>query len=886
MALAASLLYAMSMHLRAVVALVVAFAVSPLIASAEVPKHRLPRTFMPDDNRLRITVDPSQEQFQGQIEIRGKLASATNVLWLNAENLEITEALLIRGKQRMRLRVLPQPHNFVGLEAPRELPAGSATVKLTYRGKIDSKETEGLFRQKVGDDWYAFTHFEAIAARRAFPCFDEPDSKVPWELTLETPDGLVAVANSPAVKTEKAGKGMTRTRFAPTPPLPSYLVAFAVGPFELVNGPKSRGGAPIRVIVPRGHGGEVAYVMKSTSEILALLEDYFGTPYPYAKLDLIAIPQTVGFGAMENPGLITFNQRLLTARPEDFSISYQRGAALTIAHELAHQWFGDLVTPMWWDDIWLNESFASWMEDKIVDAWRPDWSHGTYAAVTRDQAAGQDSLASTRKMRQPVVTNDDIDNSFSFVVYQKGSAVLSMFEHWLGEETFRAGVRAYLAKHAGKNATAADFLAALDEAAKKEVSVAVTTFLEQVGVPLVRFGLVCDKGKPPRVTLAQERYVTTGSRAEKNQVWRLPVCVRHPNGRACTLLDGAKGELVLHEERSCPAWILPNAGGAGYYRSALEGDLLPRLLDKGLASVSLGERLAVLDDVRALLLASQVDLTTAGRLVARFAGDESPLIVGSVLGIALGLKSVAPNELLPNYGRFIAKTFGARARQLGWRPGDKENDDQRLLRKSLLLTAAVDGGDAELAAEARRLAADWLDDRGAVDKDMVGDVLATAARTGDRALYDRFLAAARESKDQRDRGRMLRALGAFRDPALVSQNIGHIADKTFDSRESTTLIFGGLGDRRTERAVYEAVKARYDALVAALPAQSRAFLVYTGSSQCSAQLREEIKAFFGTRTPKEIGGELTYEQAMEGLDLCIANRAARRPQVEAFLKAY
>ena len=874
------------MRTRLALPLLAGLILVPAVGAADPPKSRLPRAFLPESNHVQISLDPSQETFQGQIEIRGQLQAPTRVIWLNAEALELDRATLTRGGKSTTLRVLPQPKDFVGLEAPRELPPGPATLVIKYRGRIDPKETEGIFRQKVADAWYAFTQLEAVSARRAFPCFDEPDSKVPWTITLEVPRGMVALANTPEESETPTKKGTTLVRFAATPPLPSYLIAFAVGPFEVVAAGKTRGGAPLRVIVPKGHGGEVDFVVKTTFELLALLEDYFGSPYPFAKLDLLAIPQTVNFGAMENPGLVTFNQRLLTARRQDFTIGFQRSSAGTIAHELAHQWFGDLVTLAWWDDTWLNEAFASWMGDKVVDAWRPDWSHGTGPAESRDYAIAIDDLASTRKIRQPVVTNDDIEDSFNGIVYVKGQAVLSAFEHWVGEEAFQKGVRAYLTAHAGKNATSANFLAALDAAAGKPVSSALATFLDQVGAPLVRVGLVCDKGKPPRVTLAQERFAVSGSRVERKQTWQLPVCVRYPEGRACTLLAEPRGELVLDGAKTCPRWIAPNEAGLGYYRASLQGDLLARLLDRGMNALTLAERVALIDDVDALVKAGEVDLAIAGRLVTGFAGDENLQIVRSVVGIAAGMKWVAEGALQQNYGRFIARTFGARARQLGWKPGADESEDQKLLRKSLVPIVAVDGGDVELVKEATRLALAWLDDHEAVDPDLVSEVLGTAARKGDRALYERFLAAARTAPDLRDRGRLLRALAAFRDPELVRQNIRLVVDKAFDPREAYGLLYGGAYDERTKRVAYEEIKKQYDALAAVLPAPSRAYLVNIGASQCDRALREDVRAFFEPRTPKEMSGQTAFTQAMEALDLCIENRAARRASVEKFLRAY
>ena len=361
--------------------------------------------------------------------------------------------------------------------------------------------TTGIFRQKTGDDWYAFTQFEATDARRAFPCFDEPSYKVPWRLALTIPKGDIAVSNTPVAKEVSAGDGLRTVIFEETKPLPSYLVAFGIGPFDVVDA--GRAGikhTPIRMIVPRGQASEARYAVETTGQILALLEKYFGTPYPYAKLDNLVIPQTVRFGAMENAGLITCNERILLAKPAEETADFKRGWASVCAHETAHQWFGDLVTLAWWDDTWLNESFATWMSRKIVEQWKPEWDTPVSNVAARAGTMEGDSLATARKIRQPIESKGDIDNAFDNISYGKGAAVLAMFEAWVGPEKFQKGVRRYLGEHAFGNATYKDFLNALEAEGGAGVGKAFATFLDQPGVPLVSLDLVCGSGAPPALS--------------------------------------------------------------------------------------------------------------------------------------------------------------------------------------------------------------------------------------------------------------------------------------------------------------------------------------------------------------------------------------------------
>jgi cytosol alanyl aminopeptidase len=854
----------------------------------EAPGLRLPRTVLPTGYEARLALDPAQATFSGEIAIRATVAEPTRLVWLHAEHLTIEEATATAGGETVTLEVLPQ-ESVTALRAGAPLPAGEVTISIRYQGKVDDHETDGIFRQQEGQDWYAFTQFQAIMARRAFPCFDEPDNKVPWQLTLEVPESLLAVANTPVASETPTGRGTKVVVFQPTRPLPSYLIAFAVGPFETVDAGKVKSGAAFRVIVPRGRGGHVGFVVETTPPILELLEAYFDMPYPFEKLDLLAVPLTASFGAMENPGLVTFNQGLLVARPEDFTIAFRRRYATITAHELAHQWFGDLVTLAWWDDIWLNESFAEWMADRTIARWKPEWGGDMSAVSSKSAIMSQDSLQSARRLRQPVASVDDIHNSVDQITYSKGSAVLSMFEQWIGEERFRDGVRAYLRKHAWKNATAPDFFAAITEAAGQDVATPLASFVDQVGTPLVTFELACGKGQPPRLLLAQERYVPTGSQASADQTWQLPLCVGLGTGRKierrCTLLTEQTASWAPEGLAACPAFVLPNLGGTGYYRSALKGDLLPRLLG-AMDRLPLPDRLGVIGDVDALVAAGKVEVGTALAFVPRYAAHQDRNLVGATAGITARLRETIPPELRPNYARFVRKMFGARARALGWKPKAGEDDDTRLLRRTIVPLVGRDGEDGVLAAQARALALAWLEDHAAIDPDMVGPVLGVAAHHGDSALFERFYRAAREAGERSDRLMLLGALAGFRPPALVERTIALSISGEFDTREAIGLFFGGLQNPATRPLVYEAVKRNYDVLIEKMPRPFTPYLVFSGVAQCDAKVKPEVETFFKERTARTPGGQGIYQRAMESMDVCIQQRQAQRPGMTAFLRRY
>lgn len=876
------------------IGLVLPFGFSGAVAGEPAPTPpalRLPRTFLPTSYAARLVVTPTAATFTGRVEIEGELTETSQVIWLNAQDLTFEAAVLTTTSgARVPLEVLPAEKQFVAFRAAAPIPTGALKLSIDYGGAIDPVNAQGVFREEDEGAWYAFTQFEATDARRAFPCFDEPDVKVPWQITLEVPADSIAVSNTPLVSETQAPGGARIFTFARTRPLPSYLIAFAVGPFELIDAGRTRAGAPLRVVAPRGHTGEAKWTVEATLPLLGLLEDYFGTPYPYEKLDMVAIPKTLTFTAMENPGMITYVQSSLLQKEEESTISHRRRYAEVAAHEMAHQWFGDLVTMRWWDDVWLNEAFATWMAGKIVTAWKPEWDGDVDVVETKISAMGSDNLKTARKIHQPIDDDNDIQNAFDGITYSKGAAVIRNFELWVGSERFQKGIRKYLADHAWKNATSSDFLAAIGQTAGVDVATPFATFLDQVGTPLVSFRLACGTGSTPTLKLTQQRYLPVGSTASADELWQVPVCVRYAVGahdaRACTLMTAASAELPLTEATNCPAWVLPNAGGIGYYRMRPEDDLLSGLLVRGMKRLTLPERVGLVDDVEALVNAGGRPAAEALALVEPLARDTNRHIVGAAVDLAYGPDEIVTDAVRPNYARFVRRTFGARARSLGWTPKKGESEDTRILRKRVVGLAADKGEDPELIAEATRLAWAWLDDHKAVAPDIVSLVLDVAVHNGDEKLYQRLFTDAKKATELSERERLLDALGGFRDPRISRTAMGLLLTDDFDPREVGGVMFAGLNSPRTRRQVYEFVKSNFDTIEAKIPRDWVPYLVYSGTAQCDASLRRDVEEFFKSRVANAPGGPRILAQALEQMDLCIAGREAKRPSMEAFLAKY
>jgi len=853
------------------------------------PRFRLPADEVrPIRYRVDLTIIPDQDTFTGAIDIDLQFAKPASVLWLNAEKLEIKDATLTAGGEKFAAKIITEPNDYVGFAFNHPAGPGPATLHAAYQGATSRKDQQGLFQMKDGDRWYVYSQFEAIYARRAFPCFDEPGYKVPWQLTLHIKKDQAGFSNTPIVSETDAGEGMKTVKFAETKPLPSYLVALAVGDMEVVDaGTAGKKNTRVRIVVPRGHAIEAKYAAETTPAIVNLLENYFGIPYAYDKLDEVAVP--LFGGAMENAGMVTYGTGIILAKPDQDTPSRQREWVWVAAHELAHQWFGDLVTTAWWDDIWLNEGFASWTANKIVRQYHPEW-HADIEALNSSQGAMQsDSLVSARKVRQPIASKDDIINAFDSITYDKGAALMDMFESYMGRERFQAGIHRYLTKYAWKNATSAEFLAAL-AGDDTRIAPAFSTFLDQPGVPLVTTALDCSGGEA-KLNLSQQRYLPLGSVGSADQIWEIPVCVRYAAGqseaRACELLSRKSDQLQLPQSGGCPAWVEANAAAVGYYFDLYEGKLLDALLKNDAQVLTLPEKVALVGNVSSLTRNGKIALGRALALAPSLAQDPARQVVTKTMEITTGLQdNLVSEDLLPQYRQYLLDVYGGRARDLGWKSKAGEGEDARFLRRSVVSVVANQAEDLELIAQAKQLALAWLEDHKAVDPDMVGVVLNTAARHGDRDLFDRMRAAAKKETDENFRGDLLFGLGSFPDPEIIKTALPIVLSDEFDSRESLSILFGPTQRPQTRDLAYDFVKQNWDPLIAKLPTDTGAYTPYVASGYCDAGHRQDVENFFTGRSTKYTGGPRILTQVLEGIDLCIAYKNAQEASVAEFLKTY
>lgn len=602
------------------------------------PSFRLPDIAQPKQESLDITIVPGRPDFHGRADIAVRLERAAETLWLNAKDLAIDEVTIEAGARTEKIR-WTVTGEFLGLEFGRAIGPGPAIIHIRYSGALDDKVSDGIYRKKSGNDWYVFTTFTPIEARRAFPCFDEPAYKIEWRLTLHVPRGDVALANSPASsRTEEAG-GMKKVVFEPTPPLPSELVAFAVGPFDIVDA--GRAGAnkiPVRIITPRGREAEAEAARTATASILARLEDYTGVPYPWAKLDHLAALD-LRFGAVENPGLIMYRDAILLSPAERDTFDRQRTMRETMSHELAHQWFGDLVTQAWWDDVWLSEGCATWLGAKMTDLSLAPFERGIEAANRRHAMLLVDSVDRVRPVRLAMNSRAELKNVYDGIVYQKGAAVLSMLEDWIGPDQFRDAVHRYLTDHAFGNATTADLAKAIRQETETDADAVLDGFLNRPHAPQLRFATACDGGGCA-LNITQQ-----------GVPWTVPVCWHtQTRARRCAVVSDHRAVEPL---QGAPAWIWTNSTGVGYYRSVLEGRMLSDVVDKGYRELTGPERASLAGD----LVAGAIDGSMTAReilpVIPRIARDGQAAIAMHAGTIALEFALAAPGAIRGRYSEWL-----------------------------------------------------------------------------------------------------------------------------------------------------------------------------------------------------------------------------------------
>ena len=838
--------------------------------------NRLGHQVLPRSESIRLEIDPRKRTYAGSVHVELAVAAATDSFRFHAEEIKLRRVALRGPTGAVPLSLAPGRLGLVTAHAATPLAAGAYTLDISFSNDFNTKATS-LYRLDTGGRSYAFTQFESVEARAAFPCWDEPEFKIPYQLTLVVPTANLAVSNTP-IEAETVVGGEKTVVFERTPPLPSYLLAIAVGPLESVPIPGMS--VPGRVIGVQGTTPLMQEAVRTVPPLLAALERYFGRPYPYRKLDLIAVPE-FWYGAMENPGAIVFTDRALLFDPHAVTASQRYTLATFAAHEMAHMWFGDLVTMRWWDDLWLNESFASWMGDKITGQVFPEFEMPVDELGGTQRAMLSDARATTRAMRRPVGDDVNLEQLADVLSYHKGQALLGMFEQWLTPEVFRRGVLAYLASHAHGSAEAADLWNALSKASGRDVAGPMKSFLDQAGMPLVKAEVL----PGGRVRLRQQRFLNYGARALRTVRWKIPVTIAYGTGKEThtqTLLLARAEQIMVLDHPATRDWIDPNADQRGYYRWALPADLMQRLAESAPRRLDTRERVGLLDNAAALLDAGILRGDEYLELLARFGDDEAPQVVTSVIQ---GLDKIYEIVDRDERGAFAACTraiLRPALRRFGMTPAPGEREPVTRMRPELLWALADHGKDRAVLDQASRWARAYLRDPSAVHPSLVATALGLAALGGDVALFDDYRVRFEHAKTPADRSRFLAALGDFRDPKVVDRALAYSLTGPLRPQETNRIANSLRTEPELRDRTYRWMAENYAAIAARVPAFVLPDLVYFASG-CSLERLERARAFFADSTHRVAGTGEEFEKMAERCRDCVRLKEREGASISRFL---
>ena len=789
---------------------------------SESSPYRLPTNVRPTAYRLTLTPDLENFTFAGEVSIDIEVAKSTGRILLNAAELQISAAS-VTGENGESVSatgiVLDEKRERAVLTFPKEVASGRARLSMEFSGILND-QLRGFYRCRYtdadgADRNMAATQFEATDARRAFPCWDEPAVKATFQLTLRIPSELTAVSNTLPEAEAMAGDGTKEVLFAPTPKMSTYLLAFVVGDLAAVE-ERAPNGTLVRIWATRGKEEQGRFALETAVGLLGYLDSYFGIPYPLEKLDHIALPDFAA-GAMENWGAITYREIALLFDPEISAANTRQRIAEIIAHEMAHMWFGDLVTMEWWDDLWLNESFASWMGNKAVDHIRPEWDMWTQF-VYQDTNGGLslDGLKNSHPIEMQVTNPAEIGELFDAISYNKGGAVLRMLEDFLGEETFRQGIHHYLKRHQYGNARTEDLWASLEEVSGKPITEIMNTWIKQAGYPVLQVAESTDAEIGGYgISLSQSRFLydrLMNPNEEDASQWRVPISIRQAGAdlKATALMEGTSLQAQL-ESRDTPDWVKVNAGQTGFYRVNYDAEQWRRLGDAvGVMGLPATDRLGLQNDAFALMRAGSLSPATFLALAESYS-RENHVSVWSDLASNLGSfdNLIGGQPYYDRFPPFAQGIFRVAAQRIGWEEQPGEGHMDALLRTTLLGSLGAYGDEATIQ-EARGRFDHFLERPESLSPDLRGTVFGLTAQAGDEDTFDTLLQLEDAADLQEEKMRFMRALTRFQREDLLRKTLELTLSPRVRSQDTVSLVIGVAMNRQGGDLAWEFIKENWD----------------------------------------------------------------------------
>ncbi len=837
-----------------------------LVTATETPTldpYRLPRTAIPSRYDLELAPTLDSATFDGRVEVQVDVSEPTAQLVLNAVELEVHECLVDGAAATWRLE--PETDRLF-ITPAEQLEPGPAVLTIVFSGVLNAK-LRGFYRSTYsanggGERVIATTQMQATDCRRAFPCWDEPDLKAVFAVTLVVEPGLLAVSNGREIGREERPDGRIAVRFADTMVMSTYLVAFVVGPLEATE-PIDAGGVPLRIIHVPGKGHLAAFGLEVGAFALQWFEQYYGIPYPSDKVDLLALPDFAA-GAMENLGCITFRESLLLLDLATSTQSEQQNVADVVAHELAHMWFGDLVTMRWWNGIWLNEAFATFMELAACAAFRPDWDRWTLFGLERSAAFETDSLASTRPVEYEVRSPAECEGMFDVLTYQKGGALLRMLEQFLGEPRFREGVSHYLRSHEYGNTETGDLWDALEETSGEPVRRMMDSWIWQPGYPLVTASLDGNE-----LVLRQQRFAFDADAlgVDAATTWLVPVRVRVGDETTSVLLDDGEARIPL---ATPDAAVVVNAGGHGFYRVAYDGELRRRISGEVLGSLDTLERYNLVDDAWNEVVAGRLTAADHLAFVEGFGGERDLAVWQAIVLGLRGLGRLVDDDHYPALQARVRALLAPVVADLG-DPVDGENDLRGKLRGLLTAALAIHGGDQATQARCAELYERGEAEPGRVDPELVAAATTVVAATGDDVVYDRLLERYRTAPTPQDQLRHLYALAEFDSEALVRRTCELAMSEEVKTQNAPFLLRMGIANRRHGAVAWDFVRRHWDEANERFPNNTIVRMVDGVRLLTDEAVAADVQAFFAEHPIKQAAK--TLDQILERQRVNVALRA-------------
>jgi aminopeptidase N len=803
--------------------------------------QRLPSVAYPQHYILELTPDLQAATFTGRETIDLTLKQAANSIVLNAWELKFgTVAAQIDGKTLPAQVTLDPGLQQATFHFAQTLPAGPVTLTIAYSGSLHG-DLRGFYLSRSATRNYAVTQFEPTDARRAFPCFDEPAYKATFDVSLVVPEGDTAISNTNLVSDSRGPMAGQRTiSFARTPKMSTYLVAFLVGDFKCLSGQSD--GVPIRACATPDKVQFAQFALTGAEFFLHYYDVYFGIKYPMPKLDMIAVPDFEA-GAMENFGVITYREQAMLLDEKTASVNAKKTVAVDVAHEMAHQWFGDMVTMQWWNNLWLNEGFATWMSNKPLAVWKPEWNMAQNEAAELNKTLDLDAGQMTRPIRSPAETPGEINEMFDGIAYGKAAAMLLMTENYLGEEPFREGVHGYLQAHLYGNANAEDFWNALQESSGKPVGKIIQSLVTQPGEPLLTFGRLRNGSVP----VTQKRFfLNPTAPGDVEQAWTLPVCMKSgADRRNCPILSARVQHLPAPQD---PVFY-GNAGGKGYYRTRYDNNDYQHLVREVETSLTPTERITFLGSQWAQARAGIATIGDFLNLAAAVRDDSSSFVIDTVSAAlqTVNQKLASTPQEHAELALWVRTNFASALARLG-APSAGETPDIDLLRATLFNLLGDIGEDPQIIAQARQLAERYLRDSGSVEGTLAVTALTIAAQNGDAAFFDQLQRASQTAGEPQLRIQALSALARFRDPALVARALDYAVSPQVRNQDALRLIQIELSDRRTQDVAWQFVRQNWPRVRTQITTSTGGYLVTSMGSFCSVDRSREVTDFLAERT--------------------------------------